>query len=664
MSQRRTLYLTIATYTALVLLALGVRLALFDRYLPLLDYPDESNMFLLSVALRGPGEVPLANEYGAFVQGEWLAGYPPLYPWLGVWSQRLTETFTDTFLFPGDYLLPLRVMSVAASVLTVVGLLALGWSLARPLGTSWAALAGWFAALPYALSPQVIDIGILAIPDSLIPLACVLALLGAVRAIQQDAPLWLIWSLLGAIAAIYLKYSLVVALWPTFCAVVVLVRRRGLRKMLPWLAALALLSAVTAGYLVLGHGALGLQNQEAEGFRESGLANLLSLERNAVNLWVALDVSMGLWLFVGALAAGALGYALSVRRVPLVWLWLLVPYVLGSVLITSSVVITTLERGGYGRLRYMFPAALALSAIWALSLTQVGLWLRTRRSLLVGGLALVTLAFAVPALVGNTALIRQYAPPDTNLLLWQWSDASLPPTGKFLTARESRTHLVWNRPYSGYTGNTSFQWEHDANPASGTPESAFEAGIHYMVVTAEDLDTVYNAPAMDDYLAQLWPLKQFVADGQQAVGSTTTVYRTQPPAQPAEVSFGSNIELIGYDWNGPRVAAGETLRFRPYWQAPATPQTNYSLFVHLYPQGEPTNLVAQFDGAPVTPQRLPVTWTDADERLIGAEVTLNISAEAAPGVYTLAVGLYDFQTGARLPVGSSDRLEMTVRIGQ
>ena len=224
----------ILAYTALVLLALGLRLAMFDRYLPLLDYPDESNMFLLSVAMRGAGEVPLAEQYGAFVQGEWLAGYPPLYPWLGVWAQRLTEAVTDAFLFPGDYMVGLRVLSVAANVLTVTGLLALGWSVARPLGAGWAALSGWFAALPYALSPQVIDIGVLAIPDSLIPLACVIALLGGVRAITQDAPLWLVWSLLGAIAAIYLKYSLFVALWPTACGVVVLLRRDW-RRMLPWL---------------------------------------------------------------------------------------------------------------------------------------------------------------------------------------------------------------------------------------------------------------------------------------------------------------------------------------------------------------------------------------------------------------------------------------------
>ena len=72
----------------------------YDRYLPLLDYSDESNMFLLSVHMRGIDEVALADDYGAGLTGEWLAGYPPLYPWLGVWMQRLQDATTNTFLFP------------------------------------------------------------------------------------------------------------------------------------------------------------------------------------------------------------------------------------------------------------------------------------------------------------------------------------------------------------------------------------------------------------------------------------------------------------------------------------------------------------------------------------------------------------------------------------
>ncbi len=658
-------------YAALLVLALALRLLTYDRYLPLLDYSDESNMFLFSMDMRGVDEAPLADNYGAYLTSDWLAGYPPLYLWLGVWGQRLVDATSSTFVFPGDYVGAMRLLSVAANVLTVGGLLWLGWAVARPLGQVWAAVAGWLTALPYALNPQAVDVGNLAIPDSLIPLACVIALLGAVLAIQRDHAGWLVVSLLGAIAAIYLKYSLLFALWVTLCAVVVMLRRRGLRRMLPWVALLALVSAITAGYLLFGYGALGLQNQEAEGFRERGLANMVNLDRNLTNLWVALDVSTGLWLFVAVVVLGGLAYAAANRtgrtRVNLRWLWLLLPYIIGNALLTSSVVYANLERGGYGRVRFMFPAALAFSLLWALLATQIGLWGTVRRPRAtryapVMVAAALTALFAVPALYANARLIQRYALPHTNLLLWQWSDATLPPEGKILVARDSRAHNVWNRPYSGYDGSTTFEWAHDDNPQSDTPMAAYEAGISYFVLTDTDRQQIYTGDEFARYLDALWHLKTFTAVDGYVIGETTHIYRMLPPQQAADATFGEHITLVGYDLNTTEVTPGAELRFRPYWQANATPQANYSMFVHLYPAGEPSNIIAQADGTPVTEQRLPPTWTDPNERLIGADITLATPPDAPPGDYTLALGLYDFQTGARLPVGSDDRFTVGVAI--
>lgn len=663
-------WITLAVaYAALLLIALGWRLAVYDRYLPLLDYSDESNMYLASVDMRGPDEFPLADDYGAYLTGDWLAGYPPLYLWLGVWVQRAQDATASAFLFPGAYIHAMRLISVGANALTVAGLLWLGWSAARPvLGAVAAGFAGWFTALPYALSPQVIDIGSLAIPDSLIPLACVAALLGAVRAVTRDAAGWLVVSLLGAIAAIYLKYSLLFALWPVFCSTLVLMYRRGWRALLPWLAALALISALTAGWLVWGYGGLNLQNREADNFRENGLTWMFDVDRNRSNLWVALDVVMGLWPFVAVIVAGVAAYALARRdglpTVPLGGVWVLLPYVLGNMLLTSSVVYATLQRGGYGRVRYMFPAALALSLIWGLALAQVGVWLPWRGGaarLATGGLVVaITLLIAVPDTLETAALAREYALPDTNLLLWQYADASLPADGKILMARDSRTHLVWNRPYSGYTGTTAFDWVHDDNPQAGTPHSAYEAGISYFVVTERDRRRIY-ADAQD-YIADLWPLKTIRARAGEAVGETTSVYRMMPPQVNANAAFGEAIRLIGYDLSADVVAPGDTLGLRPYWHASHTPAANYSMFVHLYPMSDPTAIVAQVDGPPVSAARLPLTWTDPDEQLIGADVTLMVPGDVPPGEYVLAVGLYNFETGTRLPVGGSDRYEIPITI--
>ncbi|MEL6270210.1 MAG: hypothetical protein AAFR22_10395, partial [Chloroflexota bacterium] len=553
-----------------------------------------------------------------------------------------------------------------------MGLLWLGWSVARPIAMTAAAIAGWFTALPYALSPRIIDVSALAIPDSLIPLACVLALLGAARAITRESAAWLVVSLAGAIAAIYLKYSLLVALWPTFCAVVYLLRVRGWRKLLPWVGVLAVISAVTAGYLVFGYGALSLENQEAEGFRETGLRNMFDIDRNLTNLSVAVDISTGTVLFFVVLIAGVGAYVLARRgkqpTVQLNWLWVLLPYIAGNALLTSSVVYANLERGGYGRIRFMFPAALAVCLIFALCVVQVILFVRsvgatrrvahrTQSAARYAPTAIVTLlslVIAVPAVAGNITQIRHYALPDTNLLLWQWSDASIPPDGLIHTPRPSRTHLVWNRPYSGYTGSTPFAWEHQLDPATATPSEANAAGIAYVVVTEQDLQQLYNGEAEREFINDLWPLKTIPANEVTTTGETTHIYRVLPPQTPTDIHYGERIRLIGYDLR----TDGSTITLRPYWQATATPHANYSMFVHVYPAGEPTDIIAQWDGTPVTRQRLPQTWDDPDERLIGADVLLTLPDDAPDADIVLAVGLYNFESGARLPVGESDRYEI------
>jgi hypothetical protein len=653
-----------------LLLATGamLRLLTYDRFLPLLDYSDESNMFLLALDMRGD-EVPLADDYGAPLTGEWLAGYPPLHPWLGVWTGRVLEATSERFLFPGDYIGTMRLWSVAANVATIGVLFAFGHTLAAAHGPRWGVLGGVLTALPYTVSPQIVDVGNLAIPDSLIPLGCGLALLGAARAITRDRPAWLVVSLLGAVAAIYLKYSVLVGLWATFCGVFVLVRRRGTRPLLPWLGLLALISAATAGYLLWGYGALGLENREAANFRETGLANMFDLDRNRRNSITAVWITMSPTLFVASLVAGMIatwrGWAF---RVNWRWLWLLVPFIVANILLTSSVVHAAPQFGGYGRVRFVFPAALALSAIWALSLVGVARWLQRRQM----GLVLVGLLVAImliPALRANADLITHYRTTDTTLQLWRYTDGSVPNTGTVLTPRDSRVHLTWNRPYSGYTGDKTFTWTYDNAPFTTAPAALYAVGVHYVAYTIIDRVTYLNVPGMDEWEAQLYPLKTLSAEAEGVSGETTFFYRTVPPQVQTDMRFGERVRLVGYDTNLPlesplRRQRGDLIRFRPYWQADATPAAAYSVSVRLTPVADPATVIVQQDGPPVSAARPTLTWDDPDEVLIGAEAVLTVPEEVPPGDYALMVILYDFETGVRLPVDEGDGYTLPVVVAQ
>ena len=54
------------------------RLLTFERFLPLTDYPDELNMYMLALDWR---DAPLGQQYGATRVGDWLGSYPPLFVW-------------------------------------------------------------------------------------------------------------------------------------------------------------------------------------------------------------------------------------------------------------------------------------------------------------------------------------------------------------------------------------------------------------------------------------------------------------------------------------------------------------------------------------------------------------------------------------------------------
>lgn len=121
-----------------------------------------------------------------------------------------------------------------------------------------------------------------------------------------------------------------------------------------------------------------------------------------------------------------------------------------------------------------------------------------------------------------------------------------------------------------------------------------------------------------------------------------------PIPQPLGVDFGAaaQIRLHGYGLEPPTLTPGARLALTLYWQAQQDVTENLLVFVHLSDaQGE---VVTQADGVPVRGTRLTLSWR-ANEVLLD-ERALFVPAELPPGTYSLWVGLYDPETGARLAV--------------
>ncbi len=115
---------------------------------------------------------------------------------------------------------------------------------------------------------------------------------------------------------------------------------------------------------------------------------------------------------------------------------------------------------------------------------------------------------------------------------------------------------------------------------------------------------------------------------------------------PLDLTLGDVIHLRGFDTSGVRVHPGGTLPLTLTWQGDGPTDIDYTVFVHLVgPDGLPHGQLDVFPGGGSAPTS---SW--APGQVVVDELVLPIAADAAPGTYHVAVGLYDAASGGRLPV--------------
>jgi len=121
-------------------------------------------------------------------------------------------------------------------------------------------------------------------------------------------------------------------------------------------------------------------------------------------------------------------------------------------------------------------------------------------------------------------------------------------------------------------------------------------------------------------------------------------YRLPQTIQRRTVRLGDRIELVGYTIT-PQTSPGETVRLTLHWHALDAGTQSHKVFAHVV--GAQGQMLVQQDG-------IPVRWTVPTDmwvkgEFIADEYDLRIPASAAPGAYTVRVGMYDPDSGARLP---------------
>jgi hypothetical protein len=147
---------------------------------------------------------------------------------------------------------------------------------------------------------------------------------------------------------------------------------------------------------------------------------------------------------------------------------------------------------------------------------------------------------------------------------------------------------------------------------------------------------------------------QLLSVGQVEVQTVERVFERPEVQVPVEAFFGGNqadgrdqlLRLLGYDLRAAPRPAGSQLGVTLHWQAVQRMEVAFKFFVHLLDL-ETGELVAQADVMP-RDWTYPTTWWEKGE-VVSDEITLSVS-DVPSGVYRVVIGVYDPETGVRLPI--------------
>jgi 4-amino-4-deoxy-L-arabinose transferase-like glycosyltransferase len=115
---------------------------------------------------------------------------------------------------------------------------------------------------------------------------------------------------------------------------------------------------------------------------------------------------------------------------------------------------------------------------------------------------------------------------------------------------------------------------------------------------------------------------------------------------PLELMLGDEVALLGYSISSSEVAAGDILQLTLFWQASKPIDQRYKVFTHILDAR--SHIVGQRDAEPVGGTRSTTTWQEGE--VIADNYGVLVLPGTPPGEHQLEIGMYNLETGERLPV--------------
>ena len=195
---------------------------------------------------------------------------------------------------------------------------------------------------------------------------------------------------------------------------------------------------------------------------------------------------------------------------------------------------------------------------------------------------------------------------------------------------------------AGTSGISTFEIDIDAS----TPTGAYWLRVAMYDRNSQEISNLPVFDAQGNQAGNQLMLGPIKVHGRPPVPSSKEpVSSPSVPDFPLPARFDDQIDLQGYSLSVDRLLPGESLDLTLFWAPRGRPMRDYTVFVHLLDsQGQ---IRGQADSPPRS-GKYPTSVWDAGE-LIADLHTLLLAPDLPAGKYSVTLGLYDPETGLRVP---------------
>jgi hypothetical protein len=653
---------TIATGLVFIVFATGLWLGWtgYRHGLPYIDEPDEMTIWTMGRAYFDPSW-PMFQPH-----------YPPGMLFVSSVVQRLQIVAGNPFYDEAGTAAVMRFLSASAYSLTLLLVMWLAYRFVSVPNDLWGVLAAMVAGCAWVLLPEVIGRAKLAVIDPWLWLGIISSVAAGLEGWRRQSGRWIALSLLLAMTAAVFKWqgAAVLAVSGLACLCFLPTDRK---RALGYMFIYGIVVAAFAYWAIVIYGAL-----EGDAYLPGShtIHPTVAIVARNIQFQLFETGSPLVYALLPALALILPLFTPEARRRYYVEFPL---WIFPIVLICYDVILSFNGAPVFSR-QYM--AANALQAVMAgigvvlvfqtVQQLVIRYWPKKTAPIgRIGGVVVVGIALVIGLTGPWTSAFQtiytanQYdLRPDTRNALAQWANTTATDGPLIVTNSDLVAAL---QTLYGYTGR-QLQYPFNLGTAvvpddSHIAQQMIDSGHIRYVITGPD----YTGSGLTSPLTKLITYDNLIDKQLYRGESWSAYYVGQLPVllSPAQtIIFNHEIALRGLSVYSSIACSGTRVTLQTLWSALHPPALNYSLYLHLFSASTGEKEASPSSTSLAGPARPTISWTKADEILIGDRFTAKISADLPPGQYQFWLGVFEPISGQRLhlPDGADHAVVGTITV--